>query len=293
MEPPWCVLALEAARTLPVAGIGGGLGAPCGGGAMEELQTAVRELTEKLSAVEESVSSINSRLESEAGRRRVTPSAHAAEPELSEPEPRDSPAGIDFGSYSDLQAEFRSVRDAVSKVKLPQDLIVGDSRAGARKADLARFQVIQKCARFQETVLKILSAASVSDPIINQLTTVALAQIRYLQEEYTNLLVSNQFDDSTAQLFKTLQQNPAAFTPGAVENLQRAVTIAGARQQSRQVSQAPDRARWRGPPPPAQRFGAGPASADWRSRGRPGPGYPALSRDWQDQPPPGAGAGPQ
>ena len=87
----------------------------------------------------------------------------------------------------------------------------------------------------QETVLKIPSTASVSDPAINQLTIVAIAQIRYLQE-YTNLLVSNEFDDSTAQLFKTLQQNPAAFTAGAVESLQRAVTIAGARQVSHAAS---------------------------------------------------------
>ena len=128
------------------------------------------------------------------------------------------------------------VRDSVSKVKLPTDLTVGDSRAGVGKGDLPRFQVIQKCAKIQETVLKIPSTASVSDPAINQLTIVAIAQIRYLQEEYTNLLVSNQFDDSTAQLFKTLQQNPAAFTAGAVENLQRAVTIAGARQVSHAAS---------------------------------------------------------
>ena len=55
-----------------------------------------------------------------------------------------------------------------------------------------------------------------------------LAQLRYLQEEYSNLIVSNQFDESTAHLSKTLQLNPAAFAPGAVENLQPAVTIAGA-----------------------------------------------------------------
>ena len=154
---------------------------------------------------------------------------------------------------------------------------MGDSRAGVGKGDLARFQVIQKCARFQETALKLLSSAPAADPLTEQLTTVALAQTRYLQEEYTHLIVANQFDDSTAQLFKTLQHNPATFTPGAVENLQRAVAIAGARQQSqsRQVSLSSDRARWRGPPPPPQqRFG--PASADWRSRGRPGP---PLSRD--------------
>ena len=246
---------------------------------MEDLQSAVQDIAVKLSAVEASVNSINCRLdEPDAGRRHLAPSARPTEAELSEP--RDRPERFDFGSHSDLQAEFRSIREGVAKVKLPQDLIVGDSRAGVGKAEVPRFQVIQKCARFQETVLKVLSSISAPDPVTDQLTTLALAQVRYLQEEYTNLIVSNQFDETTAQLFKTLQQNPAAFTPGAVENLQRAVTIAGARQHSRQVSTPPDRARWRGAPPAAQpRFGAGPGSADWRNRGRPGPGYPPLSRD--------------
>ena len=214
--------------------------------------------------------------EPNAGRQQSAPPPRPVGAELGEP--RDNPERLDLGSYSDLMSEYRSVRDSLSKVKLPVDLTVGDSRAGVGKVDLPRFNVIQKCAKFQETALKILSTASVSDPAINQLTTVAIAQIRYLQEEYTNLLVSNQFDDSTAQLFKTLQQNPGAFTAGAVENLQRAVTIAGARQ----VSQAPGRARGRGTPPPAQqlqRYGTGAASADWRSRGRPRLGYPAVSRD--------------
>ena len=44
------------------------------------------------------------------------------------------------------------------------------------------------------------------------------------------LLVSSQFDDGTAKPFSTLQQNPAAFTPNPLEDLQRAVSIAGARQ---------------------------------------------------------------
>ena len=242
---------------------------------MEELSAAIRALSARFTVIEASVSAINDRLEEpNAGRRHVAQPEQAVEP--TEPV---STEGFDFGSYSDLQAELRSVREGVAKIKLPQDLVVGDSRAGVGKNDLPRFQVIQRCARFQETVLKVLSTASATDPVINQLTIVALAQTRYLPEEYTNLLVSNQFDDTTAQLFKTLQQNPAAFPPGAVENLQRAVTIAGARQQSRQVSHVPDRARWRGPPLAAARFGAGPASADWRSRGRPGPGYPQPSRD--------------
>ncbi|KAF0291211.1 hypothetical protein FJT64_010634 [Amphibalanus amphitrite] len=135
-----------------------------------------------------------------------------------------------YGSFSEVQAEFRAIRESVAQVKLPPDLMVGDSRAGVCRADLPKFNIIQKSARYQETVLKLLSTCDPADAAVNQVSAVSLAHLRFLQEEYMQLLVSNQFDDGTAKLFSTLQQNPAAFTPNSLENLQRAVSIAGARQ---------------------------------------------------------------
>ncbi|KAF0306698.1 hypothetical protein FJT64_021824 [Amphibalanus amphitrite] len=92
--------------------------------------------------IEASVSAINDRLEEpNAGRR------HVAQPEQAiEPTEPVSTEGFDFGSYSDLQAELKTVREGVAKIKLPQDLVVGDSRAGVGKNDLPRFQVIQSCS---------------------------------------------------------------------------------------------------------------------------------------------------
>ena len=138
---------------------------------MEELSAAVRALSDRFTVIESSVSAINDRLDEPiAGRRHVAP---IAQPEqAAEPTEPKNPEGFEFGSYSDLQAELRSVREGVSKIKLPQDLVVGDSRAGVGKNDLPRFQVIQRCARFQETVLKVLSTSSATDPVINQLTIV-------------------------------------------------------------------------------------------------------------------------
>lgn len=159
-------------------------------------------------------------------------------------------------SYSELQSEFRAIKDSVAKIKLPTDLVVGDTRAGVSRSDVPRFNLIQKSARFQETTLKLLSAAdSSSEQVLADITTVALAHVRFLQEEYTNLLVSNQFDEGTSKLFSTLQQNPAAFPPSALENLQRAVSIAGARP-SRQVSGfSPAAVRGRGSDPGVWRGG--------------------------------------
>ena len=78
----------------------------------------------------------------------------------------------------------------------------------------------------------MLAAGGKPETITANITSLTLAQIRYLQEEYTNLLVSHQFDEGTAKLFPTLQQNPAAFTATALdkEGGQKAVAITGARQ---------------------------------------------------------------
>ena len=73
-----------------------------------------------------------------------------------------------LGSFSEVQAEFRAIRDSVAKVKLPPDLVVGDSLAGASRADLPKFNIILKSARYQETVLKILSACDPEDATVNQ-----------------------------------------------------------------------------------------------------------------------------
>ena len=213
--------------------------------------------------------------------------------------------GAVFCSYSELQSEFRAIKESVAKIKLPADLVIGDSRAGIGRADLPKFNLIQKSARYQETILKLLAAAEDTETSLSSVTTVALAHLRFLQEEYTNLLVSSQFDEGTSKLFATLQQNPAAFSPNALENLQRAVSIAGARP-SRQVSSAVA-PRGRGLLPPLgfgrgsggsgsgggfgfgryRRFGPGPQPADWsRARDRPDP---AVSRDLAQPRRPGGG----
>ena len=66
-----------------------------------------------------------------------------------------------FGSFSEVQAEFRAIRESVAQVKLPPDLMVGDSRAGVCRTDLPKFNIIQKSARYQETVLKLLSTCEI------------------------------------------------------------------------------------------------------------------------------------
>ena len=127
---------------------------------MEELKAEFAKLTDKLSSLEASVTSINERLEPTVSCRPEVQALHASlQASAGTSEPQAQPVSGQLGSYSDLQAEYKGIHESVAKLKLPLDLVVGDSRAGVGKADVPRFQVIQKCARFQETALKILSTA--------------------------------------------------------------------------------------------------------------------------------------
>ena len=106
----------------------------------QRLETLVEGLAgEKCSSGYGAASDIDS-----AGRRHVD----------REGEPTPSAA---VSSYSELQSEFRAIKESVAKIKLPADLIVGNSCTGVSRADLPKFNVLQKLARFQETALKLLS----------------------------------------------------------------------------------------------------------------------------------------
>ena len=265
-----------------------------------EIESALSGLSDRFQYFEKAVQDINKRLDQLplAENRRLVGDSAAAEcphpPEsdnagrrpVATEEDQVPDHSVAFGSFNDPQSEYRAIKESVAKVKLPPHLLVGDNRAGVSRTDLPKFNIIQRCARYQETVLKILSTSDAA-AAGGDLATLALAQLRYLQEEYTQLIVVNQFDDGTAKLFQTLQQNPAAFPQNALENLQRAVTIAGARQ-PRQVSHSAPSPRGRdyarfgfrrgasgwGRPDGGRRPWAGSQSADWRWP----PGGP-LSRD--------------
>ena len=136
------------------------------------------------------------------------------------------------------------IRDSVAKVKLPPDLVAGDSRAGVSRGDLPKFSIIQKSTPYHETVLKLLSTCDLADAAVNHISVVSLAHLRFLQEDYMQPLVSSQFDNGTAKLFCTSSSRtrpPSRRTPSrscrepsqsllVLGGSGRAVSIAGARQ---------------------------------------------------------------
>lgn len=140
-----------------------------------------------------------------------------------------SAAGVNVPAPStSIQQDFQVIKDAVQRVKLPQDLKVEDSRQGIQRKDQGRFNVGQKCARFAETSVKLLStvdAESITDQDLKDLCTIQIAQIRYLQEEHSMCLVNNNFGEGVEKIYRNFRRNTGAFPPDAIEALQAAVTL--------------------------------------------------------------------
>ena len=170
----------------------------------------------------------------------------------------------------DVQADFAAVRDSVQRVKLPGDLRLNESRTGIRREDQPSFNAIVRSARYTETVFKLLSSLPSDDlPAdlrhdLDNVFTVNLAHIRYLQEEYSNLTVQGTFDATTSKIFRQLQRQSSGLSSEAVDNLHRAAGLAAAVQRSQPQQQSSSRPRWN----PSRGRGRGrPFNSDYSSRG--------------------------
>lgn len=135
-----------------------------------------------------------------------------------------------------IQQEYTVIKDALQRIKLPNDLKVDDTRQGVQRKDQKRLNILSRCARYGETMLKLLStidAESISQGDINDLVTIATAQVRYLQEEHALLLVNNSFGDNVETLYRNFRRNTSQFPPDAIDALQAAVTLSNHQEQHR------------------------------------------------------------
>ena len=74
--------------------------------------------------------------------------------------------------------------------------------------------------------MKFLGSVDTDRPVdLEPLTTVLLANIKHLQDEYAALLVKGKFDNNTAQLFRSLQKNNSGFTAENIHNVKIAAKL--------------------------------------------------------------------
>ena len=106
-----------------------------------------------------------------------------------------------------------------------------------KRDDQPRFNLIAYLSKYSETVLKIISdGRSSPEAQLENILVISLAQQRYLQEEYANLLVNTSFNSQTAKLFCQLQKNTSLFPAQSLANLQAAATISAAASSQSQTS---------------------------------------------------------
>ena len=125
------------------------------------------------------------------------------------------PGAVRSTSQPDTQGEFQTLKDSLSKVKLPADVKLNDSRQGIKRTDQPLMNALAKCGRYCETGIKLLcsleAGTEFKQETLDNLFLIQYAQIKYLQEEYAALLVNGQFDASTAKIFRSLQKNTSGF----------------------------------------------------------------------------------
>ena len=80
------------------------------------------------------------------------------------------------------------------------------------------------CGRYCETGIKLLCSLEAGTEL-KQETLDKMFLIQYAQEEYAALLVSGQFDASTAKVSRFLKKNTSGFDLDSLENLWAAVML--------------------------------------------------------------------
>ena len=138
-----------------------------------------------------------------------------------------SPQAAANGSEADeLQEQFNLLKSPLDRVILPPLYKLHDSRSGVKREDQLALNILSKCGRYVETCLKFLGSVDTDRPVdLEPLTTVLLANIKYLQDEYAALLVKGKFDNNTAQLFRSLQKNNSGFTAENIHNVKIAAEL--------------------------------------------------------------------
>ncbi|KAH3789158.1 hypothetical protein DPMN_167330 [Dreissena polymorpha] len=105
----------------------------------------------------------------------------------------------------EIQGDFSALNDSLSRVRLPAELKLDESRQGVRRSDQPGVNILKQCSRYSDTSAKLLATLESGQPLtqdtLDKLFLVAHAQCKYLQDEYASVLVYSQFDNSTSRLF--------------------------------------------------------------------------------------------
>ena len=160
--------------------------------------------------------------------------APSSAPQTGQPSPivKDDCPGLDPQHIEDpeIQDSFDCIKSSYEKIVLPNALKLHDSRSGIKRDDQTALNILSKSGRYTETALKWLAVAQQkqedNEPIdLSTLYTILGAHINFLQDEFSALLVKGRFDNSTAQLFRSLQKGNSGFDSRSIGNVRIAAEL--------------------------------------------------------------------
>lgn len=193
---------------------------------------------------------------------------HQREPGAQQP----ARSRLDQLASVDIQADFDTIKESLQRVRLDNGCRLNESKTGIGRSEQPLLTVVSKSARYIETSIKYLSIISgpeqVTEDNLEELFRIQLAHLRYLQDEYSGLLVQSQFDQRTAKLFKSMQRNTAGLSGQALETLRSAAAISAAAGPAQQQHDQAGRGRGRfqrggGPPRFRSDWGGAGGQRDW------------------------------
>ena len=132
----------------------------------------------------------------------------------------------------DLKWEYEALRDTVSRLKLPADYRMNDSKSGISSKDKEQAAILVRSGKYIETGLKLMGevqknwnqremVAELLDGVLLSLT----AHMRYIQEEHGSLYVGGQYGMQTKNIYRTMQRCTSNLTSEDIETLKTAVSI--------------------------------------------------------------------
>ena len=137
--------------------------------------------------------------------------AHATIP-LSDPHSKSGNSGFQLIQMEELQSDYCAIADSLARLRLSGDLHFQGSKSGVKASAKPMANAVTASARYMETCLKLAVniQASCKDDTnpekeVGELVVCLLAYLWYLQEEFTNVLVTGKFGDTTQGIFCQLQ----------------------------------------------------------------------------------------
>ena len=209
----------------------------------DDLKSENLDLARTLQAVNDRLSDIETRLDSGLREPHPQPQSSPTVDQADQTQSQDTPApaqglgpdsnqpsSIAYDSdnaFLDIQRQFESLRDRLSRIQIPSYCKVNDSAVGIKSECKPTLKVITKSARFAETGLRVLAVLqgphqgqyTLTENDLQSIYTIFYAQVNYLQSEYSNLVVRSTFDDETGRLFRSFENNTQAFSQRSLTNV--------------------------------------------------------------------------